>query len=256
MKDLLRADFYRLFRSKFFYILLAVMAAVALLSGGMIWVIYAFAGSDVFGVSVSAEGLQRLSFDGTLGYCSAIAASIFICGDYGGGGIRNKVLTGCGRKKIYLSALLVCVFVSVCMYLLSQLIVLAFGGIAFGLSGVSAYDYASRFAAGLLLAASFGAVFSSIAMLCAKMSTALIVSIVLLFTLTILMSLLGVAQLYFDSAAFDRFVRVFGWLTPSGQTTCLAGQTGDYWVMFGFSCAWILAAVFLFSLPFAKKDIK
>lgn len=264
MKHLLRADFYRLFHSKFFYILLAVAFGMSLLSFFLYLSIVAFAGQLIVGgqtvldgsFTITLQDLQTFSFDGTVGYCAAIAAAIFICGDYSGGGIRNKILTGCGRMKIYFSHLIVMAAASVCFYLAGQFVVFAIGGFAFGWGDASVYDVLLRFVTGLFLSAANGAIFSAIAMLCERLPIALILSIVILFAVPIVFSLLVVAQNYIGGEAVKRAVQVFGWLTPSGQTTCLAGQTGDYWVMFGFSCAWILAAVFLFSLPFAKKDIK
>ena len=236
---------------------LAVALALALVTFGLLVLIQTLASEmagEALGLSVSA--FQRLSFDGTVGYCAAIAAAIFICGDYAGGGIRNKVLTGCGRKDIYLSKLVAVTFVSVCVYLATQLVVFVCGSIGFGWEGASAYDVASRFAAGLFLAAASGAVFTAISMLSEKLSLSLIVSIVLLFTLSLVMSLLTVAQVYFGSKAFDWFVRVFGWLTPMGQVTLLMGGSHDYWIMSAFSCAWILLSVFVFSRGFQRRDLK
>ena len=101
MKQLLRADFYRLLRSKFFYILLAVAFALSLIAFLLYLAIARLAEEDLFALLLTAEDLQILSFDGTVGYCAAIAAAIFICGDYSGGGMRNKIVAGCGRRKIF-----------------------------------------------------------------------------------------------------------------------------------------------------------
>lgn len=258
MNHLLKADFYRLFRSKFYYILVGVAFLLAVLTFALYMAIVRFASAEAqlqIG-AMTAEDFQKFSFDGTVGYCAAIAAAIFICGDYAGGGIRNKVLTGCGRKDIYLSKLVAVTFVSVCVYLATQLVVFVCGSIGFGWAGASAYDVASRFVAGLFLAAASGAVFTAISMLSEKLSLSLIVSIVLLFTLSLVMSLLTVAQVYFGSKAFDWFVRVFGWLTPMGQVTLLMGGSHDYWIMSAFSCAWILLSVFVFSRGFQRRDLK
>ena len=135
MKQLLRADFYRLLRSKFFYILLAVAFGLSLISFLLYLAIARLAEEDLFALLLTAEDLQVLSFDGTVGYCAAIAAAIFICGDYSGGGMRNKIVAGCGRRKIFYSKLIVCSVVSVAVYLAMQVVVFAFGGAAFGLIG-------------------------------------------------------------------------------------------------------------------------
>lgn len=264
MKHLLRADFYRLFHSKFFYILLAVAFGMSLLSFFLYLSIVAFAGQLIVGgqtvldgsFTITLQDLQTFSFDGTVGYCAAIAAAIFICGDYSGGGIRNKILTGCGRMKIYFSHLIVMAAASVCFYLAGQFVVFAIGGFAFGWGDASVYDVLLRFVTGLFLSAANGAIFSAIAMLCERLPIALILSIVILFAVPIVFSLLVVAQNYIGGEAVKRAVQVFGWLTPMAQSSLILSGSRDFLAMCGFSCAWLVLSFFVFLLPFKKRDIK
>ena len=138
MSGLLKADFYRLFRSKFFYILGGVVLLLSLAVFALFVLIVEFGGE--IGGAMTAGALQRLSFDGTVGYCAAIAAAVFVCSDFSGGGIRDKVARGCGRGKVFFSLWIALSFAVLVYYLLTQFVVFALGGAAFGWEGVRAAE--------------------------------------------------------------------------------------------------------------------
>lgn len=258
MKALLRADLYRLFRSKFFYILLIVSFALALITFLLYLAISEISeGEDgLMPFVMTAEQLQMLSFDGTIGYMAAIAAAIFVCGDYSGGGMRNKVVIGCGRRKIFYSKLIAISFASVCIYIAIQIVVFVLGGGAFGWEGASAYHVISRFIAGLFMSLACAAIFTSVALLVQKLSSSLIFGIVVIFAVTMIVSLLSVAASMLDSAAFDWIYKIFARLTPMGQNSLLMAGEDDYWVLTAISAAWVLLAVFAVPVWFKKRDIK
>lgn len=256
MKHLLRADFYRLFRSKFFYILVAVGFALSLIVFLLYYAIAQFAEGDAVFFSMTAEEMQKLSFDGTVGYCTAIAASIFICADYSGGGMRSKIVIGCGRRKIFYSKLIVCSFVSAVLYFATQIVVFACGGAAFGWQGASAYAVASRFAAGLFMSLAYAAIFSSVALLFQKLSASLIISIVAIFAVNLIASLLSMADSLLQSGFFEWFYKIFARLTPIGQNTVIMGGGDDFWVLSAISAAWVILAVSAVPLRFRKREIK
>ena len=133
MSGLLKADFYRLFRSKFFDILGGVVLLLSLAVFALFALIVEFGGE--IGGAMTAGALQRLSFDGTVGYCAAIAAAVFVCSDFSGGGIRDKVARGCGRGKVFFSLWIALSFAVLVYYLLTQFVVFALGGAAFGWEG-------------------------------------------------------------------------------------------------------------------------
>ena len=257
MKALLRADLYRLLHSKFFYILAAVALALALVTFGLLVLIQTLASEmagEALGLSVSA--FQRLSFDGTVGYFSVIASAVFICGDYAGGGIRGKIVIGCGRREIFYSKLILSAAMSAVLYLIGQAAVFVLGGIYFGWEGVSAYDTVSLFIAGLAMSLAFAAVFSGLALILQKLSSALVFGIVAMFALSLVLSLLSAAGSAVDSRAFTVFCDVFARLTPVGQNTALAAGADDYWVHTAVSLAWVAASALLVPLRFKKLDLK
>ena len=257
MKALLRADFYRLFRSKFFYILSAVALGLSLVTLGLYAVINEFSEMADMGIAVvDALAFQRASFDGTVGYFSAIAAAVFICGDYSGGGMRAKIVIGCGRRKIFYSKLIVCAFVSAVLYLIMQFVVFAFGGAVFGWRGVSAYDAVSLFFTGLFMALAYAAIFASLSVLLQKLSSSLILGIVCIFALNLIVGLLSIAVASLESAAFTRFCEIFARLTPVGQNSAVVGGAEDYWVLSAISAAWVVAAALLVPLRFVRQDLK
>lgn len=256
MKQLLRADFYRLLRSKFFYILLAVAFALSLISFLLYLAIARLAEEDLFALLLTAEDLQILSFDGTVGYCAAIAAAIFICGDYSGGGMRNKIVAGCGRRKIFYSKLIVCSVVSVAVYLAMQVVVFAFGGAAFGWQGVSGYDVACRFVAGLFMSLAYAAIFASFALLLQKLSSALVLGVVCIFAVTLVTSLLAVAEQSLDMAAFEWLYKIFAHLTPMGHNSLMQTGAGNFWALSAISVAWVVLAVVAVPICFKRCDIR
>ena len=104
MGKLLRADLFRARRFKVFYLLLAVNAMVGLFSvfNQLTW--------RSIEPSVSAYEVLLDGFGGGiafLGILNAVLVSIFIGHEYACGAMRNKVMTGGGRSKIYLSKLAV-----------------------------------------------------------------------------------------------------------------------------------------------------
>lgn len=256
MKDLLKADFYRLFRSKFFYILLGVAFIFALFTFSLYMVIAKIAEEEFLGVPFTAEIFQQLSFDGTVAYFTVIAAAIFICGDYSGGGMRNKILIGCGRTNIYRSKLIVMIFVSVCMYLVPQIVVFVCGGLGFGWQGTSAYAVFSRFAAGLLLSVALASLFTAVSILSEKLSLSLVMGIVLMLAVSLITGLLEVGKNYFDSDLYNNFLKVLCWLTPIGQNSLLAGGSDDFWIMGIFSLAWFIASFFAGPALFKNRAVK
>lgn len=113
MGKLLRADLFRAFRCKIFYILLALNAAVAVFAVGN-QIPWAAVDPNVNAFSVLLEGFGGgVAF---LGILNAVLVSVFVGHEYGCGALRNKVMTGGGRTRIYLSKLIVCCAMCAAVY--------------------------------------------------------------------------------------------------------------------------------------------
>lgn len=112
MKQLLRYEFRKLFRSKAFYILLAVQVAVTLIGVVSTKAIENllqdpndpnYYVSAITGVSQMLTAVTGTIFSMT----TAIFASIFLCEDYSSGTIKNIVSRGYSRLKVSTSKYLV-----------------------------------------------------------------------------------------------------------------------------------------------------
>lgn len=253
MSGLLKADFYRLFRSKFFYILGGVVLLLSLAVFALFALIVEFGGE--IGGAMTAGALQRLSFDGTVGYCAAIAVAVFVCSDFSGGGIRDKVARGCGRGKVFFSLWIALSFAVLVYYLLTQFVVFALGGAAFGWEGVRAAEAVSLFVAGVGISLANAAIFCALSVLLKKISSALLVGILLLFGVSLLQGVLAVAEIYIGKEAFSVFCDVFAYLTPAGQTSLLASG-GNGWIAAAASCGWLLLVGLGVPPLFARQDLK
>ena len=104
MGKLLRADLFRAFRFKIFYVLAAVNAVFGIIS---VFNQLSWRGLDA---GVSAFDVMQDGFGSGvafIGILNAVLVAIFIGHEYACGAMRNKVMTGGGRQKIYLSELIV-----------------------------------------------------------------------------------------------------------------------------------------------------
>lgn len=103
MCNCLRADFVRLFRSRFFWIL-----TVFLFGSGV------FSAFDEFSRVIENDLLSIIAAVMLLG---AVFAAFFIGTDYSDGTIRNKLIVGNSRAAVWFSNLIVCCAAAELMYL-------------------------------------------------------------------------------------------------------------------------------------------
>ena len=99
MIRLFRSSLYRALKSKIFFACLIVNAAVALI--GCLYQAYSLRPS---GYEVSALGIFYSGFGGgmsLIGILSALTVSIFVGTEFTSGAMRNKVIVGSGRAKLY-----------------------------------------------------------------------------------------------------------------------------------------------------------
>jgi len=150
MKDLLKLEFRRLKSSKSFYVCLAIMVAMLLLTGIMTKLLVSLApeiveiseemgdipGANTFAVNTTAFILSFLSAS-NFTMIAAIFVSIAVCDDYGSKIIRNIVARGYTRTEYYFSKFIYVLVAATVMFLICCLTAIAFGGIFFGLEGVT-----------------------------------------------------------------------------------------------------------------------
>jgi hypothetical protein len=133
MKNLLKADYYKLFKSKMTYILIIICALLSIFTL-LLEVFLKFVIKELdadFPLSIEGRSIMfgTLSLTNNTGLLIIIFVGIFTLTDIKHGTIRNKILCGENRIKIYLSHLIVsstmCLIASIISFL-----ILAIGGIA------------------------------------------------------------------------------------------------------------------------------
>ena len=121
MNNLLSAYFQRLFKSRLYWCLLGLM-----ILSGIIIPILAHREMIAYGTDYTLESRLVWHFL-IIGFIVAIFCSWFLGTDYSDGTIRNKIIAGNSRLKIYISALLICVIASVILVLAHQITIIGLG---------------------------------------------------------------------------------------------------------------------------------
>lgn len=136
MVNLLRADFYKLFRAKSFYICAAIAALLSILNV----VLLNRSLNSELGISPSLLGYDGL-FALTSGIGQAtlfitIMNSIFVPSEFAHGTIKNIASRGLSRWSIYLSKLIIGIFVSVAYILVCSLCSFGVGSAMWGMGDI------------------------------------------------------------------------------------------------------------------------
>ena len=104
MSNLLAEGFRRLFKGKRFYIVLAIIIAIPTFASIFIRI--------VEGEAVNLGSVLCFSMIGTMTMFISITAGLFIISDFKNNTIRNKIIIGHSRTKIYLANLIIALFVA------------------------------------------------------------------------------------------------------------------------------------------------
>lgn len=272
MFHLLRADFYRAFRFKAWYILLAANAVIAIFSAGNICS-FAYIGEQVSAFDSMVNG-----FGGGLSYVGilcAVLVAVFVGREFSGGAVRNKIASGCGRTKLWLSLLITCSVMCVSVYLAFHAVNFTLGSALLGWKGCTFTEVFLPFLAGLFMTLAYSAVFTAVTMLSRSTVTGLLVGILgTLFVTVVVVLLQGelTAVTIYDPeaggyivvkectwpAAVQWIARAFVNLMPSGQSmllsqTAAASQCG---LFIGLSAAWVALSAVGGPLLFRRVNLK
>ena len=134
MAELLAEGYRRLFKGKRFYIVMGVVAAIAVLFTMLYHFINSMASGLIGGGLDEGIPADSLLFEGigVMPLLVGIAAGMLIVQDFRNNTIRNKVIIGHSRIKIYLANWIVSVTVMLIYLAVYLLFVIAFGGIILG----------------------------------------------------------------------------------------------------------------------------
>ena len=193
MLNILRADFYKLFRKKSFYvcsillIILSIMNVYTYYSNVKSWfdkgMQMAALGMNMF--SVIPQGVVLPSI-----FCT-IVISIFISDEFSFGTIKNLISSGAIRVNIYLSKLVISLFVSVVFTVICAITSFIAGVSFMGFSEVTRDDYLNLFKMiGLVILAQFAvqSIYSMISFLVQNKTVAVSTNILIDYLLNFVVS--------------------------------------------------------------------
>lgn len=176
MRNILRADFYRMFSKKPFWIAAASMLAAA----------FALCVMQHTAMDYTVP-LSRVIFLPMTFYALALAAliGVFVGTDFDDGTIRNKIIAGVSRRSIYFSNLIICLAAALALYLLTTLFALIIGVNWFE-ADVSPAKILSFALLGAFTCAAYSSIFCTISLLIGNKARAIAVSMALAFVILFL----------------------------------------------------------------------
>lgn len=257
MRDVLTADFVRMYRGKRLWLCALFMAGTAL---GLLAVQYA--GMDY------TVALDRVIFLPMSFYGIAVAAliSLFTGEDFESGVLRNKLIAGHGRACVYLSNLLVCACAALTLYLATTAVTVIVGTPLFEIN-VTAGKVLAFTALGCATCLAYAGVFVLLATLIGNRTRGVIVCMALAFgmlflclhTNQVLMQKPlkdGAANIHYVDGARRLLYEYLHDGNPSGQAAQLSSMTclnPARWLL--IDAFWVLLSGALGCLCFGKKDI-
>lgn len=176
MSNLLSADVFRIFHSKWFWLCLGGMLV---LSGAFVMMQYT---AMDYTVPLSRVIFLPMSF---FGMVVAALVSLFVGEDFSDGFIRNKIIAGCSRSAIFASNLIVSCLACMIIYLICTLFTAAVGSLLFEID-VSVSRFLQHLALGVGMCLSYGCIYCSITMVCGNKTTAAILCMALAFSLLVI----------------------------------------------------------------------
>ena len=179
MRNLLRANFSRLGRSKIFYLAIIAMAGLAAFITWNQW-----DEMQKYDITVTVDYALFLS-QVVYGIVAAIFVSLFVGVEYSDGTIRNKLLVGRNRVDVYLANFITCAAALAIVYAASAAVALGLGMRLLEPSAVPAKHLWMAFGMGFFAVLAYAAIYNFIAMLLSNRTYTAIASILLAFGLMI-----------------------------------------------------------------------
>lgn len=171
MNRLLAADFYRMYKSRRFWICLASMGIIA-----VAFIIMQYTAMDYI-VAIDRVLFLPMSF---YGVCIAALISLFVGTDFSDGFIRNKLIVGRKRNSIYLSNLVVSWTACLIIYIFTIAVTMGIGRHLFE-NNVTVAGFSHFFLLGMFTCLAFGSIFCMLSMLIGEKSTSVMICMGLAF---------------------------------------------------------------------------
>ena len=260
MADLLAEGYRRLFKGKRFYIVMAVMAVIPVL----LTLIY-FASNSFYKSEFGADALPEDVIDELIKYTEdllfsnsglmvllvGITAGMLIVQDFSNNTIRNKIIVGHSRTKIYLANFIVSVTVMVIYEAVYLIVALIFGGIMLGFKSALSGDIVVNL---LLLMCIELAMTSLIVFLCNSMKN--VGGFVLSISMHYIVSMFSLALLLLHK--HPKIMEIIREAIPSYQMDLVGNNPiPEHWLrmmlfMFGITLISTIGGILIFK----KSDLK
>lgn len=179
MRNLLKANFSRLGRSKIFYLAILAMAGLAAFTTWNQW-----DEMRKYGIPATLDYALFL-IQVVFGIVAAIFVSLFVGVEYNDGTIRNKLLVGRKRTDVYLANFITCGAALAIVYAVSVAVALGLGTRLLEPSAVPAKHLWYAFVMGFFPVLAYAAIYNFIAMLLSNRTYTAIAAIMLAFGLMI-----------------------------------------------------------------------
>ena len=272
MRNLLRTDMFRFLKSKQFLILSIICGIYSLAYPALIYLIQEFA-SMATGKAQQLMYAKQFSFSSFgLGIPLLLTIIMFttvLANEFSYGTVRNKIIVGYSRTKIYLSLAITTLTFMFGIVFISSILSFGLAGILFyydNLGGMFIYDI-GYYLIGLVIALLIMAVYVSIVMLFTvglnKTALSIIVPIILIFfsviisticdTFLLELSYQGLDTNFVDILTFIKCINIYY------QSVKISELSLEYYEIIAFIIfPWLGAGLFTFLglLAFNKKDIK
>ena len=176
MAKLLRANLSRLWKSRIFYIGLAFMLLLN---------VFLVLDGWNYGRQGYPEPLEDMLFQNCIiiGFVSAVVVGMFLGTEYSDGTIRNKIIVGHTRVRIYLANLLICAAGSLLLLVISLAIGLGLGSFLLDPLGLPMKVLLLYSCIGLLTTVSFASIYTLVAMLSPSKASGAVLCLVLALVL-------------------------------------------------------------------------
>lgn len=205
MKNLLKAEFSRMFRSKLFWIFMILSVVFC------VYNIYDVATMPAeFGRSEEPYGyvFESALYFYIMAYCFAAAVidSLFISREHANGTLRNKIISGHSRASVYLTELIVCSVTGLIMFIVN-LAIISLPFLKFGIHGMDGGVTMRRIILIAVLIIVINALFVLFSMLISSRASSMVWTIV--FIIIMIVSS-GLIQDKLDSDSYSRIRREEG----------------------------------------------
>lgn len=178
MYKLLNASFFRFKKDKVFWGLIAITLGIASFN------LYNSMKNHI-GESTGIDNLL-LNYILIIGIFMSIFTTLFIGLEYASGTIRNKIIVGNSRIKIYITNLVISIIAGILMQLVYMIFVTIIGGNALGGLKMSLSQFGLILLDIVMMIVTYASIFTFISLICTDMTKSTVISILLVLVMFII----------------------------------------------------------------------